>query len=186
MANDADWWAKKLATTPATRPAPSVPVYPGAVQQPVAPQVGAHPLLPGQLAAAQQAPPQQFYSYDANTGAQIADDGHVAVLYESALQTGGTKKRLEANGVCPECNGTNFFAQTHDENGMAYRSGPKSPQCFDCGFPIVQAGSRTGALAGSSSGKGQRPRQARQLPEGHDVSVVLEGNVPMTFPGARR
>src|SRR4051794_5787379 len=105
-AMSADWIARRLAQIqqeqgqqPRPQPAaaphypPTAPPAPGQLpahlapyaQQPAAPQtpqafVGAQP---GQA-------PQQFTSYNA-AGAQVPDDGHVALLYNSAVQTGGSK-----------------------------------------------------------------------------------------------
>lgn len=61
---------------------------------------------------------------------------------------------------------------------MALRLEP-APRCYDCGFPIIQAGSSHGSAAGMrASGP---TRAARQLPSNHAVTVVADGGT-MTFP----
>ena len=39
---------------------------------------------------------------------------------------------------CPECGGTNYMAVQN-----------AAPRCYDCGYPITQAGSRYGSLTGA-------------------------------------
>ena len=39
---------------------------------------------------------------------------------------------------CPECGGNNYMAVQN-----------AAPRCYDCGYPITQAGSRYGALTGA-------------------------------------
>ncbi len=193
-----DWYAQKLAELQGRVPAGPVgaPQYP-----PVAP-----PLQPGQLpphlapyatqpqpglgyqgpagtpAAAPVAPPgqQQFFSYNAETGAQVADDGHVEMLYNSAAQTGGSKIVKNNSTNCPNCNGTNYF--TIQEGGVfskVHGGKVNAMQCADCGYPKIQAGSQGGAL--SSSRGGGPARAARQLPANHRVTVAVEGGGYATF-----
>lgn len=190
-----DWYARKLAQIQGRQPAPPT-------QQPQQPG----PMLPGQLPAhlapyasppvqpQQQAPaqtpqafvgaqpgqqPQQFYSYNAETGAQVADDGHVAALYNSAAQTGGSREVKENSTTCPNCSGGNYF--TVQQGGVFTKSGQTvhAMQCADCGFPKVQSGSQGGAL-GTARSSGPA-RQARQLPPGHRVTVAVEGGGTATF-----
>lgn len=40
---------------------------------------------------------------------------------------------------CPECGGNNYMAVAQ-----------AAPRCYDCGYPITQAGSRYGALTGAT------------------------------------
>lgn len=185
-----DWFARKLAERGATRPvappAATPPRAPGALpahMAPYAPQpqpVGDYaqqgpegtPAAPPAVPAGQP----QFTTYDAATGAAVADDGHVAALYNAAIQTGGSRGVKEAASQCPECGGT-MFARDRAENGMKLRM-PAAPQCVDCGYPVVQSGSTGGALGhAKSSGPAQR---ARQLPAGHQVTV-MDGSQAVTF-----
>lgn len=195
-----DWYARKLAelqgapAAPAAPPAPvQAPQYPPTALPPHLAPYAAPPVQPpyqgqpapgygaqGPVGTPQQppaAPPgQAFYSYDANTGAQVADDGHVALLYNSAAQTGGSAAVKAATSRCPNCGG-NLFQRTLAENGMPLRT-PASPQCGDCNWPVIQSGSQGGALGGS---KGSGPaRAARQLPANHQVTV-MDGSQAVTF-----
>lgn len=192
-----DWYARRLAQIQGQQPPP-----PAAVEPPrhAAPQ---QPLLPGQLPphlapyatppaqqAAPQTPgafvgpqpgnvPQQFYSYNA-AGAQVPDDGHVALLYNSAAQTGGSKVVRENSNVCPNCNNPTYF--TIQEGGVfskAVGGQVKAMQCSTCNYPKVQAGSHGGSL-GSARSAGPA-KQARQLPANHRVTVAVEGGGYATF-----
>lgn len=189
-----DYYARKIAELRGQQqPAPAP------VGQPSYPPVSLPGQLPAHLAPYAQPPapqtpqafvgaqpgqvPQHFFSYDANTGAQVEDDGTVALLYNSAAQTGGSKLVRENTSKCPNCGGT-MFARAHSENGMPLRV-PAMPQCGDCNYPVVQAGSTGGALASAKGGQG--PAQAaRQLPRNHRVTV-LDGSTSMTYepPGGR-
>lgn len=193
-----DWYERRLAQIAGQRP--------GAPQQPARPP--AQPLLPGQLpphlapyATPQAAPPQtpqaftgaqpgqqpqRFISYDANTGVAVDDDGTVALLYNSAVQTGGSKSVREHSAQCPNCNGSNYF--TLMEGGVFSKAAGgtvNAMQCADCGYPKVQAGSQGGAL-GTARSSGPA-RKARQLPADHRVTVQLPGGGEATFepPGGR-
>lgn len=46
----------------------------------------------------------------------------------------------QSGGACPDCNSGNFFRGTASGGGA---------HCYDCGYPIVQAGSGMGALGGA-------------------------------------
>jgi ribosomal protein S27AE len=159
-----DWWARKLGgnSAPTQRQQASV-IMPGMHREP--PQ--------------QQAPPPQSVptSYDANTGQPIADDGVMTALVNAALSTGGSKKVKEDSGTCPECGSGNFFAQRRTENGMPLRI-EAAARCFDCGYPLIQAGSsHGGATAARADGTATK---ARQLGKGHRVTVV-DGGRTHTF-----
>ena len=41
--------------------------------------------------------------------------------------------------ACPECGGNNYMAVAQ-----------AAPRCYDCGYPITQAGSRYGSLTGAT------------------------------------
>ncbi len=51
-----------------------------------------------------------------------------------------TSKALSASQTqtCPECGGSNYMAVQN-----------AAPRCYDCGYPITQAGSRYGSLTGA-------------------------------------
>jgi hypothetical protein len=195
-----DWYARKLAELQGA-PLPSAPApvqppqypptaplgHPGALPAHMAPyapppQPAAAPQTPGAHVGAQPGQvPQAFYSYNAETGAQVADDGHVAALYNSAATTGGSQLVKSNSTTCPNCNGGNYF--TVQEGGVfskATGTTVRAMQCADCGFPKVQAGSTGGALAGQRGGGGPA-KAARQLPANHRVTVAVEGGGTATF-----
>lgn len=199
-----DWYARKLAELQGRQapPPPGPPQYPAT--QPLAPgQLPPHlapyavPPAPAQYAAqpqpgngqygpqgTPQAPPpqhpqQQFTSYDANTGAQVADDGTIAALVMAA-QTGGSREVQQGSSSCPNCGGGNYFTITGKGTFSRAAGGVvHAMQCADCNYPQVQAGSHGGALQGARSGG--PAKAARQLPAGHRVSVVDEGGRTVTF-----
>lgn len=194
-----DWYARKLAELRGGAPAPPVgpPVYPptaapGALPPHLAPyaqpvhQPGLGHQGPHGTPQAPPAPqPQVYTSYDANTGAQVQDDGTIAALV-AAAQTGGSAAVKAGSTTCPNCGGGNYF--TVAEGGVFSRSANAkvhAMQCADCNYPQVQAGSTGGALQNARSGG--PAKAARQLPEGHRVTVIGEGGRPQTFePASRR
>jgi len=133
--------------------------------------------MPG---AAPQQQPQAYYSYDANTGAQVADDGTIQMLAESALRSGGSTIVRENTTQCPNCyENTYFDVQEGGVFSKAVGGIVHAKQCASCGYPKVQAGSHGGSLATArSSGPA---RQARQLPRDHRVTVAVEGGGYATF-----
>lgn len=188
-----DWYARKLAqiqgqpAAPVAQPQQPQPLLPGQLpahlapyaSPPVQPQQAA-PQTPQAFVGAQPGQvPQQFTSYDAQTGAQVADDGTIAALYNSAAQTGGSKVVKENSSICPECNGGNYF--TIPGGGVMNREGHRvqAQQCADCGYPKTQAGSHGGALQTARSQGPARP--ARQLPANHRVTIAVEGGGTATF-----
>lgn len=198
-----DWYAQRLAqiraqqagqpATPAAGPqhypptglpahlapyaAPQQPAPYAAQPQPGNGQYGPQ----GTPQAPPAAPPgQQFTSYDANTGAQVADDGTVAMLYNSAAQTGGSTIVKNNSTGCPNCGGGNYF--TIQEGGVFSKSAGgrvNAMQCADCNYPQVQSGSHGGSL-GTARSAGPA-KQARQLAPGHRVTVVADGGGQVTF-----
>lgn len=152
-----DWWSRRLSQATGQPPAPP----------------------PGSTAAPPTSPRAApgYTSYDAD-GAQVADDGTMATLATAAAATGGSARVREDSGHCPECGSGNFFARRYTEQGMALRM-EAAPRCFDCGYPVIQAGSSHGS---ASSVRPSGPaRRARQLPSNHAVTVVADGG-NMTFP----
>ena len=45
----------------------------------------------------------------------------------------------QAAGTCPNCHGTNFFPRP--QGGIQRPDVYPAPQCYDCGYPLVQSGS---------------------------------------------
>lgn len=201
-----DWYAQRLAQarqeqygTPAPQTAPQYPPIappaPGQLPAHLAPYAQPQPQQqyatqpqPGNgqygpqgtpQAPPAQPPGQQFISYNAETGAAVADDGHVALLYNSAAQTGGSNVVRQNSTQCPNCAGGNYF--TVQEGGVMNRDGHtvRAMQCADCGFPKVQAGSHGGAL-GTARSAGPA-KAARQLAPDHRVTVTLPGGQTATF-----
>lgn len=189
------WYTRKLAELRGQ------PVHPAPVAQPQYPPT--QPLAPGQLPPhlapyaqpsqyaqpapqpGQQQPPQlpqhqpQYTSYDANTGAQVADDGTIALLV-GAAQTGGSQVVRANSNACPNCGGGNYFTVT--EGGVFSKAAGgrvNAMQCADCNYPQVQAGSHGGALQSARSAG--PAKAARQLPQGHRVTMTGEGGQQLTF-----
>jgi hypothetical protein len=103
-------------------------------------------------------------------------------IVNAAAATGGSRQVKENSGRCPECGSGNYFARKFTENGMPMRV-EAAPRCYDCGYPIVQAGSsRGGATVARASGS--KPTRARQLPSDHRVTV-MDGSKPYTYPAQR-
>lgn len=146
------WWSRKLGGVGAPQP----------------------PRPPQQL----QPPAPSTHSYDAKTGMLTEDDGFMERIAQAAASTGGSRAMREGSGTCPECGSGNYFNRALTESGMAARI-PAAARCYDCGYPIIQAGSSHGsASALRSAGPAQR---ARQLPAGHEVTVVGEGGRSQTY-----
>lgn len=187
-----EWYAKRLAEMqgrPQTQPAPAVqaPQYPPTAPVPntqlpqhLAPYATPQQLnAPGHYAPQPGQVPQAFHSYNAETGAQTADDGHVELLYHAVADTGGSTIVKANTSVCPNCGGT-MYARIHAENGMLLRT-PAMPQCGDCNYPVVQSGSQGGAIKQSTRADGP-PRRARQLPSNHRVTVMTEAGMQTFDP----
>lgn len=159
-----DWWTRKLSGNPApAKQQPSSVIMPGMQGDPSQP--------------APQVPESVPTSYDARTGQPTADDGVMATLVNAALSTGGSQKVKEDSGTCPECGSGNFFAQRRTENGMPMRV-EAAARCFDCGYPIIQAGSSHGGA--TSARVDGTATKARQLGKGHRVTIV-DGGRTHTF-----
>jgi len=191
-----DWYARKLSELrgqplvpgpPASAPQypPTQPLAPGQLPPHLAPYAQPSQYVrqapqPGQDPASQPPSQQpQYTSYDANTGAQVADDGTIALI-AGAAQTGGSRVVQQNSDSCPNCGGGNYF--TVQEGGVFSKStGSRvhAMQCADCNYPQVQAGSHGGALQGSRSAG--PARAARQLPPGHRVTVIADGGQQVTF-----
>ena len=99
-------------------------------------------------------------------------------LVEAAGSWHGTSA-AQAEQPCPQCRTGTLFSCAVSESGMPYRV-PPAPRCFHCGFPLVQAGSMSGAAAAAQS---TGTKSARQLPRGH---VVDSGGVQFPAANSRR
>ena len=164
MADASGWWARRLGSAP---PAAQPPVPSPATRYAPAPAAPAPQGLPQQ---------QPLHTYDAN-GAQVEDDGFMSAITNAAQATGGSQTVKENSGKCPGCGSGNYFARKFTEQGMPLRM-EAAPRCYDCGYPVVQAGSaRGGANTAARAGKAQR---ARQLPPGHAVTI-MDGSRPYTY-----
>ncbi len=149
MASVSEWWARRLGGPPA----------------PPAPPFGST-----------AAPPYQAPPPPGPPAGQ--DDSAIALLAQAAASTGGSERAKQNTGRCPECGGGNFFARKFTESGMPLRM-EAAPRCYDCGYPVIQAGSSHGSASSvRASGPTQR---ARQLPSNHAVTVVTDAGA-MTFP----
>lgn len=186
--SSSDWYARRLGQS-APQPAPpqyppTAPLQPGQLPPHLAPYAvpSTQPPQPNTPGSHQDTVPrgqQEFTSYDAATGAVTADDGTVAMLYNSAVQTGGSQVVKQNSSQCPNCNGGNYFTIAAG-SVFSKSTGTKvsAMQCADCGYPTVQAGSTGGALASARSGG--PAKAARQLPANHRVTV-MDGSRAVTF-----
>ena len=205
-----DWYARRLAQARGQQPAPqppqaptNLPAGPGqlpphlapyATQQPQQPPPGTPqampqgygqpraPMSPAEVLEMVRTGQINNTSYTGD-GAQVADDGHVAMLAYAA-STGGSKQVKSHSEACPNCYKDTLF--TIAEGGVwskAVGGSVHAKQCGSCGWPKVQAGSTGGALAGAKSGGPARP--ARQLPANHRVTVAVEGGGYATFEPPR-
>ena len=182
------WWQDKLAgREPTTAPVPPAPMYqPPAQQVPqqpypqqpypqqpypqqaYAPQpvpgYPAQPYPPGQVAAAQ---PQQYF--DPSTGQPLAPGQLPAGV---ALQQWQGGQGVRDAQQCPSCGGYNLFSR-QNVDGMPSRLPPPMPQCADCGYPVVQFGSKTGAGGDLQTTQQGNPNAAPPRPARESKSGVV-------------
>lgn len=159
------WIQDALAKRQQQPPQPyGQPQYP----PPGAPRTVAPPNVPGY-------PGQMPQAVVAPNGSINVPEGIQLSAYQRAAAAVGDKGRTS---VCPECGGDSLYQVTTSENGMPLRNIPR-PNCMNCGWPNMQAGSLHG---GASVAKPAGPtRQARQL-QNHAVSVYDDrGRVLDTF-----
>ena len=90
-------------------------------------------------------------------------------VYQAPQQQAPTPSKAQSvsqNLPCPECGGGNYMSPQ-----------PKTiaPRCYDCGYPVTQAGSRYGALTGAKvegSAKGAIGNDVRSnfnpMPQGYN------------------
>lgn len=121
-----DWWQRRLGGG-APAPRPTAPMPPTTPSQP---QQQPSPYAPGQQLVTPDPP---------ETDRKLTGVDDFRAVLESATTTkGGQAARLETNR-CPLCDGGNYFSRT---SGLGK---PAAPHCWDCGYPLVQYGSPTGA-----------------------------------------
>lgn len=142
-----DWWSRKLnngGQAPPQQPRPgSTPPLPQAAPRPV------H-LPPQYVPTPQPAQPQQYPQQE--LGEEVLPEGVSAnELVAHNQQRLATKQYREipkeavalkrvGGGTCPECGSGNYLSTTVGNRPHEH--------CYDCGYPIVQAGSGMGALGG--------------------------------------
>lgn len=146
------WWAKKLRENQPP-PRPGIPL---GTPQPSTPHVPQYQAPPPQVGVPpQHAPEGQVVQLDAD---------HVNVSATLAQQTSVIPEKAVGNRTetasCPECGGNNFFSRAQ---GIVRGPAP-APQCFDCGYPLVQSGSGAGSLSGAAASGSTRP--AKQVGDG--------------------
>jgi hypothetical protein len=103
------------------------------------------------------------------------DADHVNVAATLAQQTDVIPDKAIGNKLetasCPGCGGNNYFSRSQ---GVVRGPAP-APSCFDCGYPLVQAGSGLGSLGGSAGSGSSTP--ARQSGGGGWNPQVIVGRV---------
>lgn len=140
-----DWWAKKLqGGAPQPPQAPRQGSTPGST--PPLPQQAPRPAhLPPAYQQPQQVP-QQYVDEDAPLPEGASAQELVAHNQQRLMTKDYREIPKEATalkksgGRCPDCDSGNYFAGTASGGGA---------HCYDCGYPIIQAGSGLGALGGS-------------------------------------
>jgi hypothetical protein len=116
---NSDWWSRKLGNTQPTQ------------RQEVVTQPFGYTRTPN--------PPQQFQPVVEEGGKIHASDAMIMWQGKDGM------RELQSLGGCPDCGSPRYSARS---SGVV--RGPKPmPQCFDCGYPLVQAGSGMGSLSGS-------------------------------------
>lgn len=126
--SNSNWFAKKLGgetppapSAPASPPAPSYPTQPAAPSQyPVAPQ---------------QEPVDPANDPNAPTVTNLIQNAEMAERASKA-----NKVEVER---CPGCGSANYFSRKFGQGGVPLSMPPKG-QCFDCGYPTIQYGSKLG------------------------------------------
>lgn len=134
MSNTADWYARKLSQPAAPARRDSTPP----VQQTVAvpqPVPYAQPPIPHPSDPQFQA--QQRFSWD-----DMDKDQRFQTILNTVPNEGPGSRDAQA---CPECGGELLFSQ-RNASGLRTTSTYPAPHCFNCGWPMIQAGSIGGAL----------------------------------------
>jgi len=134
--SDTDWYSKRLGqpapqrieSTPPTQFTP----MPGTFPSPAAPPVP-HP------ASHQFQAPQRF---EPTVNWDDLDQEQKRLYVINNPKAGAGNRDAQ---TCPECGSGNLFSR---RNTAGIRTGGSfpAPQCYDCGWPVVQSGSIGGAL----------------------------------------
>lgn len=122
--SSANWFAKKLG---GEAPPPQ--------QQTPAPQYPPQPSAPAQYPAAQQPPAEPGHDPNEASVTNLLRD---PVKAEQASRA----RRLEQDR-CPGCGSSNYFSRKYGQGGVPLSMPPKG-ECFDCGYPTIQYGSKLG------------------------------------------
>jgi hypothetical protein len=129
MSDSKDWYSKRLGNQqPAQRvePTPQFAPMPSPYQRP------AYGEIPAQQYVPQHEPPQ-WDSMDKDERRQF--------LLNNPKPGAGNRDAQ----TCPECGSGNLFSR-RNTSGLRTGGTYPAPECFDCGWPLVQAGSHGGAI----------------------------------------
>lgn len=139
MSNSANWFAKKLGgdAPPPASPAPSYPAQP-----PAAPQYPAQP-----------APEPGSPDYDPANDPNAPSVTNL-IRNPQMAEKASKAKKVETE-LCPGCGSTNYFSRRFGQGGVPLSMPPKG-ECFDCGYPTVQYGSRLGEGGAIEAAGGQQ------------------------------
>jgi len=85
------------------------------------------------------AQPQQPAARPANTPMPPSQQPMTPYVPPQPQQPASKAQSASQTQSCPECGGNNYMAVAQ-----------AAPRCYDCGYPITQAGSRYGSLTGAS------------------------------------
>ena len=149
-----DWWSKKLGGPVSAPPASHPPTghRPIVGYQQQQQQQVAQPQQQQQVVQQQGPVPPGVDPSQWNQGPKMSD----MLLVDPVEVPAQAKGMLTETDLCPQCGGGNYFSRS---NGVLRGHAPM-PHCYDCGFPIEQAGSPGGpATAMKPTGA---PRMAAQ------------------------
>lgn len=121
----ANWFAKKL----------------GGGEVP--PQQSPAPAYPGQTSAPAQYPAQQPQAAPVDPEHDPNAPSVTNLLRDPARSEQASKARKVEHDRCPGCGSNNYFSRKFGEGGVPLSMPPKG-ECFDCGYPTIQYGSRMG------------------------------------------
>lgn len=165
-----DWWDRKLGRAGAR---------PGATprQSPIGPPTNGYDLYRARhpevfdgfpvdqaqdaVPAILQQPQAPRMITDPRTGQQVPEGaflneaGQIVVPSTVAIRAWQGRDAAKEQERCPSCNSPRYFSR---QQGIR-RGPPPAPECFECGYPLVQSGSGMGGLAGASSAGGGKSKQ---------------------------
>ena len=139
MSND-DWYSRKLGQPQPVRRESTPTTFPPMPGQP--PPAMYQPPVPHPASAAHTAPErfdidEVWRSLDPTT--EEGRDARRRALLTNPKAGPGNR----AASTCPNCGGPNFFPRRTTGIQRMGNAHP-APQCFDCGYPLVQSGSEGG------------------------------------------